>query len=165
MSELLFTQSLIKQENSISVLCGSWFRDDFVTRLRPAPGSSRSRRSVGGDRHLFSSWLNFFVFFWKLLNCREIKVRSSVQESGRCVIKCKSLDSLKHGILLVAVHLDTVDGRHGNVGRLGCPQRFFAAAEESLDLQRDATEGSYSTTNVYLVSHLLLPKKASRVNV
>ena len=49
MSELLFTQSLIKQENSISVLCGGWFRDDFVTRLRPAPGSSRSRRSVGGQ--------------------------------------------------------------------------------------------------------------------
>ena len=70
-----------------------------------------------------------------------------------CKCRCKSLDSLKHGILLVAVHLDAVDGRHGNVGRLGCPQRFFVAAEESLDLQRDATEGSYSTTNVYLVSH------------
>ena len=65
-----------------------------------------------------------------------------------CKCRCKSLDSLKHGILLVAVHLDAVDGRHGNVGRLGIPQRFFVAAEESLDLQQDSTEGS-CLTNKY----------------
>ena len=63
--------------------------------------------------------------------------------------KCKSLDGLKHGILRVAVHLDAVDGRHGNVGRLGCPQGFLVAAEESLDLQQDSTEGSY-LTNKYV---------------
>ena len=63
--------------------------------------------------------------------------------------KCKSLDGLKHGILLVAVHLDAVDGRHGNVGRLGCPQGFLVATEESLDLQQDSAEGSY-LTNKYV---------------
>ena len=63
--------------------------------------------------------------------------------------KCKSLDGLKHGILLVDVHLDAVDGRHGNVGRLGCPRGFLVATEETLDLPQDSTEGSY-LTNKYV---------------
>ena len=56
------------------------------------------------------------------------------------MIKRKSLDGLEHGVLLVAVHLDAVDGSHRNVGRLGCPRGFLVATEEVLYLHKDSME-------------------------